>query len=431
MLYSFQQPTSSLMTSSPNAGAPDGSSSEVGNKRPRLDIGDTERAAIHEPPPTFRPFMTIHAVDGRQFDFAGILNMVCRCIGELEAELEKVKKEHTLERASLEAQLTKLQNAEAPPPGAVNNKADRGAPAKALRKSTPKAIQVSVAHSDMQANSPLDSPLHIGRGQRSLIEVDGAEERHLNGGRLQSRLPDPLPPDAPPRKDAIGAILWNPIFIGDQPDKADYNECFCRAVVNLVLTNAKDHPKSYDIPASALEKPDQEILPAVKQFFRTCCGNYKAQIAEPARAKQVKKTTKSCHMCRKLQKFNRRMKFVAEFEKLKDVSGVSCLLDKDWMSDEESENGDVEKEIWDAEAEKVKAHYRGSKKAFEVIVLEYRAINVSRVYYALDALAYKSGKRSIEPCFHGLKANTFQVRPSTPTVPHFMLAEAWLQKLGN
>lgn len=58
---------------------------------------------------------------------------------------------------------------------------------------------------------------------------------------------------------------------------------------------------------------------------------------------------------------------------------------------------------------------------------------VSRLYYALDAISYQAGTRVVDPRFHGFEDNAVHKRPggASAKFPEYMLDKKWLEKEDN
>lgn len=209
----------------------------------------------------------------------------------------------------------------------------------------------------------------------------------------------------------------------------------------------------HKISLQDLEDPDHVMIThSAAQYFTTLFHNYRVQVGfGDAVQKREKTKDRSRGMSRKQGKLMRRNKAIPAFETSHEVTGLSLLMDKDYMSSEESEGpGNASETEWQAAAAAVKV--RGASTPWEIIPLQWRSKQVSagtpspsskhslqveqlrRVFYALDKISWIS-ETSNNPRFHGLKANTNKNKPKGRPL-RTMVDDTWFElnpkvKLNN
>lgn len=119
------------------------------------------------------------------------------------------------------------------------------------------------------------------------------------------------------------------------------------------------------------------ITHSAAQYFTTLFHNYRVQVGfGDAVEKRTKTKDRSRGMSRKQGKLMRRNKAIPAFETSHEVAGLSLLMDKDYMSSEDSEGpGNASETEWQAAAAAVKT--RGASTPWEIIPLQWRSNQVS------------------------------------------------------
>ncbi|EDR11761.1 uncharacterized protein LACBIDRAFT_323940 [Laccaria bicolor S238N-H82] len=255
----------------------------------------------------------------------------------------------------------------------------------------------------------------------------GVTHTRVNG-KMALELPAPLEPGLPVQMSAEGHKLWNPYWLKETTDAEDAeNAKFIDTVVSTLVANSKAPGAVSLIPAASLEPPYEAIFNAVKGHFTYLCGKYQQTVDPAAKGKGKKKVEDSRHRGQKKTKLARRMGHVSEFEKEHAISGISDFVAFDYMSSKDDGPGLVSKETWAQKA----GRYGGCRKTMlEVPRLQWRDEKVSRLYYALDKIAWDAGETSTHGRFHGFQENTDVDKPKC-RVPRSMLDEGWIVASGN
>lgn len=150
------------------------------------------------------------------------------------------------------------------------------------------------------------------------------------------------------------------------------------------------------------------ITQSTTQYFSTLVSNYRVQVGYgDAVNKRTKTQDRSRGGSRKKGKLLRRTRALEAFEISHDVSGLALLLEKDWMSSEDSEGpGNVSEAEWQAAASTVKV--RGGGSPWEVIPLQWRSKQVSVIVFSLiEHAAYKSAS-SFDFSMHWIRYRGFR-----------------------
>lgn len=137
------------------------------------------------------------------------------------------------------------------------------------------------------------------------------------------------------------------------------------------------------------------ITQSTSQYFTTLFHNYRVQVGHgDAVEKRTKTQDRSRGASRKLGKLMRRNKAIPAFEKSHGVTGLALLVDRDYMSSEDSEGpGNATEAEWQAAAAVVQI--RGASTPWEIIRLQWRSKQVSvNIFYMMEQIAYKAGSWS-------------------------------------
>ncbi|KAF7973299.1 hypothetical protein HWV62_15615 [Athelia sp. TMB] len=271
-----------------------------------------------------------------------------------------------------------------------------------------------------------------------LMDIDDVR----TDGTLVLTLPDPLPEGAEERMSVDGTKIWNPLFNIAKPLQHPANQVFIKEVVSTVIEVQKTTPTISDDVLQ--DKP--RIEEAVKTYFTTMCNKYQRQI-NPEGIHAVaynKRTRRSGDKSRRTTKYLRRVGMVSDFETKHNAKEVGLLVREELMSSEDESFGKAEEGAWTTRAARYTAK---GQKALEIHRLECRSVEVSRLYYALDQLAFSGpdgvdGKKpsvktagQVHAQFHGFPENMNSdwptVRVGKPAIPDYGISKKWLAKEQN
>ncbi|KAF8148301.1 hypothetical protein B0H34DRAFT_803120 [Crassisporium funariophilum] len=250
--------------------------------------------------------------------------------------------------------------------------------------------------------------------------------------------PHPLAEGDPEREDPKGNRLWNPLWLVPQPAKHEYNIRFINAMTSTVINNARADNSAYEIPQQDLDQP-KVIQKAAKQHFTTMTKNYKKQNILEAKVAEAKKGRQARYDARKSAKFSRRSAAIPAMERRHNITGLAGIVRKDCMSSEHDEPDDEdERTQWRKDT---KCHLRNSQKGIDIVQLQWRVTQLSKLYYALDKISFDpqaaaeiglKGVKTVLIRVHGLPESANPSPPPTkPTVPQYLVNKKWLNKKEN
>ncbi|RDX43088.1 hypothetical protein OH76DRAFT_1546293 [Lentinus brumalis] len=193
-------------------------------------------------------------------------------------------------------------------------------------------------------------------------------------------LPDPLPDGAAKRPGPGNSTLWNPDWsIGvDEGINVD----FISAAVAVVLETGGT---TYHLKPQWLAEPAL-IKGVAVSYFRHLRRQYFYRKTPEGLARLATKVIKDTRLGRRQRKSNHRVRAIPLFRKAfgrESTVGIERVVMTPLMSSEASTDGEADPE----ERERMRTEQGAGRRALERRAVVYRAELVTRLYYALDALA--------------------------------------------